>query len=192
MSSRRDPRISARRVRTDEWELVRALRLESTADPDAAIAFLESHDEVAARTDDFWQARTDVAARSETVAQFVAVDGDELVGSLSVLVRATGQTDHFGRVIDDRRADVVGVWVRPDSRGSGAVDALLAAAAEFVIGVGLRQVQLDVHRDNLRAQAAYRRAGFEPTGETLSGPIGPEIVMARDLPQRAADHSATR
>ena len=39
-----------------------------------------------------------------------------------------------------------------------------------------------MHRDNLRAQGAYRRSGFEPTGETLTGPIGPEIVMARQLP----------
>ena len=77
---------------------------------------------------------------------------------------------------------VVGVWVRPDSRGSGAVDALLAAAGVWAGGLGLRRVQLDVHRDNLRAQGAYRRAGFEPTGETFTGPIGPELVMARDLP----------
>jgi ribosomal protein S18 acetylase RimI-like enzyme len=181
MSGDRDPGISARRVRADEWQLVRSLRLESTADPDAAIAFLESHEDVAARTDDFWRARTADAARSETVAQFVAVRGDESVGSLSVIVRATGQKDHLGRYIDDRRADVVGVWVRPDSRGTGAVDALLAAAAEFVTGSGLRRMQLDVHRDNHRAQAAYGRSGFEPTGETFTGPIGPEIVMARDL-----------
>ncbi len=173
--------LAVRRVRADEWELVRDLRLRSTADPDAAIAFLESHDEVAARSDDFWRVRTEDAAHSETVAQFVAVVADESVGSLSVLVRATGQADHFGKIVDDRRASVVGVWVRPESRGSGAVDALLDAAAEWVAALGLRRVQLDVHRDNHRAQGAYRRAGFVPTGETFTGPIGPEIVMARAL-----------
>ena len=47
---------------------------------------------------------------------------------------------------------------------------------------GLDRLHLDVHRDNHRAQGAYRRAGFAPTGETLTGPIGPEIVMARPLP----------
>lgn len=174
--------VAVRRVRADEWELVRALRLAATADPDAAIAFLELHDDVAARPDEFWRDRAALAAESETVAQFVAEIGGESVGSLSVLVRATGQTDHLGRFIDDRRADVVGVWVRPDSRGIGAVDALLEAAAEWVSALGLRRVQLDVHRDNARAQGAYRRAGFAPTGETLTGPIGPEIVMERPLP----------
>lgn len=175
------PRIAIRRIRADEWEDVRALRIEATNDPDASIAFLETPETVTARSDDFWRERADIAAGSETAAQFVAVVDDEWVGSLSVIIRATGQKDHMGRYVDDRRADVVGVYVRPALRGTGAVDLLLAAAAEWVLDQGLDRVQLDVHRDNLRAQAAYRRSGFAPTGETLTGSIGPEIVMARLL-----------
>lgn len=175
------PDVFVRRVRADEWELVRALRLEATADPDASIAFLESHENVAARSAEFWQERTETAAGSDVVAQFVAIVDDGTVGSLSVLIRATGQIDHLGRIADDRRAFVVGVWVRPSHRGSGAVDRLLDAAAAWAAEQGLDRLLLDVHRDNHRAQAAYRRSGFEPTGETLTGPIGPEIVMARPL-----------
>ncbi|MET0735773.1 MAG: GNAT family N-acetyltransferase [Microbacterium sp.] len=182
MTSAGGDHVTVRRVRADEWELVRSLRRESTEDPDASIAFIETPADVAARSDEVWQERTRLAAESEGIAQFVAESAGEPVGSLSVLVRATGQTDHMGRFIDDRRADVVGVWVRAESRGAGAVDALLAVAADWVASLGLRRLQLDVHRDNLRAQGAYRRAGFAPTGETLSGPIGPEIVMARELP----------
>ncbi|WP_457098668.1 GNAT family N-acetyltransferase [Microbacterium sp. P5_E9] len=182
MTPQPDPSLSVRRVRSDEWELVRALRLEATADPDAAIAFLEDHDEVATRPESFWRERTQTAAESETVAQLVAEIEGAAVGSLSVLIRATGQKDHLGRYVDDRRGFVVGVWVRPDRRGSGAVDLLLAAAADWAAAQGLDQLHLDVHRDNLRAQGAYRRAGFLPTGETLTGPIGPEIVMSRPLP----------
>lgn len=160
---------------------MRALRLESTGDPDAAIAFLERPDDVAARPDDFWRERAHAAAESETAAQFVAVADGDWVGSLSVLIRATGQTDHLGRYVDDRRADVVGVYVNPAHRGSGAVDLLLVAAAEWAAGHGLRRLTLDVHRDNPRAQGAYRRFGFIPTGETFSSIIGPEIEMARPL-----------
>lgn len=181
MSASNPSEVSVRRIRADEWQAVRALRLEATADPDAAIAFLERHDDVAARSDGFWRERAETAAEGETVAQFVALVGDEWVGSLTVVVRATGQTDHLGRIMDDRKAFVVGVYVRPGNRGSGAVDGLLDAATEWVLAQGLRRVHLDVHRDNLRAQAAYRRSGFEPTGETITGPIGLEIVMARDL-----------
>ncbi|MDQ7877817.1 GNAT family N-acetyltransferase [Microbacterium sp. QXD-8] len=182
MTASPDPRLAVRRIRSDEWAAVRALRLESTSDPDAGIAFLETPEQVAARSDDFWRERTHTAATSETAAQFVAAVDDVWVGSLSVLIRATGQKDHTGRFVDDRRADVVGVYVNPAHRGSGAVDVLLAAAAEWAASLGLDRICLDVHRDNQRAQGAYRRAGFAPTGETFSSSIGPEIVMARPLP----------
>jgi GNAT superfamily N-acetyltransferase len=146
------------------------------------MAFLESYADTAAHTDDFWRERAQTAATSAIAAQFVAVAEQRWIGSLAVLIRATGQADHLGRFTDDRRALVVGVYVRPESRGAGVIDMLLTAAGGWADGMGLRRIELDVHRDNARAQGAYRRAGFQPTGETLSGPIGPEIVMARPLP----------
>lgn len=161
---------------------MRDLRMEALADPHAAIAFLETHAEAAGRDEGFWRDRTRNAAEGGSVAQFVAAVDGEAIGTVSVLIRATGQADHLGRIVDDRRAFVVGVWVRPAHRGAGAIDALLAAAADFTADQGLSELTLDVHRDNHRAQEAYRRAGFEPTGETLTGPIGPELVMARRLP----------
>jgi ribosomal protein S18 acetylase RimI-like enzyme len=182
MTASPDPRLTVRRVRSDEWAAVRALRLESTSDPDAGIAFLETPGQVAERPDEFWRVRTDQAATSETAAQFVAVVDAVWVGSLSVLIRATGQKDALGRYVDDRRADVVGVYVNPAHRGTGAVDALLAAAGAWAASLGLDRISLDVHRDNPRAAGAYRRAGFVPTGETYASAIGPQIVMARPLP----------
>jgi RimJ/RimL family protein N-acetyltransferase len=172
---------AVRRVRADEWPEVRALRLESTSDPDAAIAFLETPAQVAQRDEDFWRDRTVRAAESTISAQFVAEDGGAWVGSMSVLIRASGQTDHLGRFVDDRRADVVGVYVNPAYRGAGTVDALFDAAADWAASQGLTRLTLDVHADNARAQAAYRRNGFAPTGVAFTGPIGPEIEMARDL-----------
>src|SRR3954452_16381845 len=108
MSGDPPSQVVVRRVGPDEWRLVRDLRLDATADPDAAMAFLDSHAATAAHSDEFWRERTPADALSETIAQFVAeVDGDA-VGSLSVLIKATGQADHLGRVVDDRRAFVVG------------------------------------------------------------------------------------
>jgi RimJ/RimL family protein N-acetyltransferase len=176
------PALRVRRIRADEWRRVRELRLESTSDPDASMAFLETPQQVAARPEQFWRDRAQLGAGSETAAQFVAEVDDGWVGSLSVIIRATGRKDHLGRFVDDRRAAVVGVYVNPAHRGSGAVDLLLAAAAEWAAGLGLRRLSLDVHRDNHRAQGAYRRAGFVPTGETFTSVIGPELVMARPLP----------
>ena len=172
---------SVRRVRAGEWREVRALRGEAVRDPDAAIAFLESAVQVASRTDDFWRERTVRAAESEIAAQFVAVADGAWVGSMTVLIRATGQADHLGRIVDDRRADVVGVYVAPAHRGAGVVDLLFDAVAGWVGARGLRRLTLDVHADNPRAEAAYRRNGFVPTGVTFTGPIGPEKEMAREL-----------
>jgi len=178
-------RSSVRRILASEWRDVRALRIEAVADPDAGIAFLESPAQVAAHSDEFWRERTRRAAVSADSAQFVAIDGGAdapaWVGSLSVLIRKPGIIDHLGHTVRTERADIVGVYVRPSHRGDGTIDRLFAAAAAWALGEGARILSLDVHADNLRAQGAYRRAGFAPTGETFTGTIGPELVMTRPL-----------
>lgn len=171
--------VVARRVRAGEWERVRALRIAAVSDPAAAIAFLSTLDEELAHDDGFWRTRAANAAEGDEAAQFVAEIGDEWAGSATVLVRATGTTDHTGRTVYVSRADVVGVFVREGHRGGGVIDALLDAAAEWTAGLGFTRLTLDVHADNARAQAAYRRCGFVPTGVTFTGPIGPELEMVR-------------
>ncbi|HYJ49141.1 MAG TPA: GNAT family N-acetyltransferase [Microbacterium sp.] len=173
--------LAIRRIRADEWAAIRALRIESTSDPDAAIAFLERPDEVGARPDEFWIERARIAASGDSVATLVATRGDHWIGALTVIVRQHGHTDHLGRPVAERRADVVGVYVRPSERGRGVVDQLIATAAQWVAAQGLASVRLDVHRDNGRAQAAYRRVGFRPTGIVTSSAIGDEIEMELSL-----------
>jgi GNAT superfamily N-acetyltransferase len=185
-------RSSVRRILSSEWESVRTLRAEAVEDPDAPIAFLESPAQVAAHSDEFWQERTRRAAESADSAQFVAMDEDAdapaWVGSLTVLIRRPGVIDHLGHTVRTERGDVVGVFVRPSHRGDGTIDRLFAAAEAWAWASGARILSLDVHADNLRAQAAYRRAGFTPTGETFIGSIGPELVMTRALPAQHPAH----
>lgn len=171
----------ARRVREDEWARVRDLRIRAVGDPDAGIAFLSTPEQELAHDDEFWRRRTLHAAIGDEAAQFVAEADGRWVGSATVLVRAVGTVDHTGRTVYTARADVVGVYVSPEHRGAGTIDALFDAAAAWVAGLGIRRLTLDVHADNARAQAAYRRNGFVPTGETFTSTIGPEIVMARAL-----------
>jgi GNAT superfamily N-acetyltransferase len=170
-----------RRVRLHEWESVRGLRLEAVRDPDAAIAFLSTPAEELARDDAFWQERAAGGALGENSAQFIAADGRTWVGTATVLVREAASLDHLGRVVERARADVVGVYVSPAHRGTGLLARLLDAAAEWARAAGLDVLSLDVHADNARAQAAYRRAGFAPTGVTFTSVIGPELEMARPL-----------
>ena len=46
---------------------------------------------------------------------------------------------------------------------------------------GVDELSLGVHQDNGRTQAAYRRAGFVPSGVTFSSTIGLELEMVRRL-----------
>ena len=179
--------LRVRRVRADEWDRVRDLRLDAVRDPAAPIAFLHSHEEEAARPSEFWQQRTERAASGDSVAQFIAESDGEWIGTLSVLRRLAGSPDHHGRPVDSTRGDIVGVFVRPQARGQGAIEALVEAAAQWASALGDAHLTLEVHADNERAQAAYRRLGFAETGLRFTGTIGPEFEMARAL-----DGPATR
>ncbi len=173
--------VVIRRVRADEGERVRDLRLDAVRDPDASIAFLHSYETEAAHPDEFWHDRAANAAEGDGVAQFVAEADGEWVGTVTVIRWKAGDTDHHGREVSAARGDVVGVFVRPENRAGGTVDALLGAAAEWARSLGDGALALDVHVDNHRAQAAYRRAGFVETGLRFTGSIGPELEMSRAL-----------
>jgi RimJ/RimL family protein N-acetyltransferase len=163
-----------------EWAEIRQLRIAAVSDPVAPLAFLTTRDEELARDDAFWQHRAAGAALSEEAAQFIAADErDRWVGTATVLLRRAGYTDHLGRVVDAPRADVVGVWIAPPARGAGLLGRLIGAGAQWASAQGFDTLVLDVHRDNARAQAAYRKLGFAPTGTTFTSSIGPEIEMSR-------------
>lgn len=169
--------VVVRRVRTQEWREVRELRLRAVSDPDAGIAFLSTTAQELARDDTFWQERTAGAALGDTAAQFVAVHGDDWVGTATVLLREAGDRDYFDRPIAAPRADVVGVYLAPSHRGTGILDRLFDAARAWCAERGIDALTLDVHTDNARAQAAYRKAGFVATGVTYTSTAGLEIEM---------------
>lgn len=107
--------------------------------------------------------------RAERRATFLAVRNGEDVGLAGVYEFAA-------------RWCVMGMWVRPDARGTGVVDALLGACAEVVREHGGTDVSLLVMQDNPRGIRAYERNGFALTGEHELAPDGRvELVMARGL-----------
>ena len=173
--------VDIRRVRADEWREARALRLDALQDEAAGIAFLETHAEAAAAPDDFYRERTAGSAEGDDVVQYVAVDGSAWVGSITVITQRAGTLDYHGVLVEKSRATVVGVFVRVEQRGTGLIDRLLDAGAQWARDRGFDELSLGVHQDNGRAQAAYRRAGFVPSGLTFSSTIGPELEMVRRL-----------
>ncbi|MGV9791342.1 GNAT family N-acetyltransferase [Streptomyces sp. NPDC003435] len=155
-----------RSVRAEEWGDVKRLRLDALRDPVAHLAFLETYEDAAVRPDSFWQER---AAGRPGVRQFVAeAPGGEWAGSLTVLVEEAGGTDWAGNAVERQQGHVVGVFVRPEHRGNGLIQELLDAGVAWAWEQKAERVRLFVHADNPRAQGAYLRAGFKPTGLVVS------------------------
>ncbi len=173
--------FSLRRVRADEWERVRDLRLIALSDPAANLAFLGTVEEARSASDQFWRDRTTAAASSDTSAQFVAEADGEWIGTATVLVQLAGSSDEVGRLRLADRPIVVGVFVDGEARGRGAVDALLDACARWASAHGFGELFLNVHVDNDRAHAAYSRNGFTDTKLRFTSIIGEEREMVRSL-----------
>ncbi|MFJ3232160.1 GNAT family N-acetyltransferase [Streptomyces sp. NPDC086787] len=155
-----------RAIQADEWPEVKELRLRALQDAVAHLAFLETYEDAAARPDAFWQERALGGAEdAASVRQVVAVaPGGEWVGSVTVLMEEAGSTDWAGFPVERRQAHVVGVYVRPEHRGNGLLDALFAAGLAWAWERGAERARLLVHEDNGRARAAYQKVGFEPSG----------------------------
>ncbi|GAA2789607.1 GNAT family N-acetyltransferase [Streptomyces showdoensis] len=168
--------FSIRVIRADEWEPSREIRLAALQDPVASIAFLDTYEDAVQRPDSFWQERAEGASDSGGggVRQFVAETPDgRWVGTVTVLVeRPTGEV-RFGEAATVDQTHIVGVYVRPEARGAGVIDALFRAAVEWSWTLpepAIAQVRLYVHEENARAAAFYRRFGFAPTGGKVAMP----------------------
>ncbi|MFJ8254515.1 GNAT family N-acetyltransferase [Streptomyces sp. NPDC094466] len=184
-------------VRADEWPQVRQLRLDALKDPAAPVAFLESYEDAAAQPDAFWQERAAAAAAAEggggggrdRVRQFVAESPEGVwVGSVTVLVESPADDVRFGEAPAVEQAHLVGVFVRPEVRGTGVTDALFREAVVWAWSLSsprVERVRLYVHEKNPRAAAFYRRFGFVPSGQRIPAPGGRgevelEYVLGRE------------
>jgi RimJ/RimL family protein N-acetyltransferase len=149
-----------RASRPEEWRAQRALRLEALKDPASRVAFVNTYDTEAAFTDEVWQRR---GQRPSFIAEDAA---GERVANVAVLVET-------GEEFAVPQTHLVGVYVRPEFRGTGLARDLLGAAIEWSwqLPEKVGRVKLWVHEDNHRARAFYARLGFVRTGETMAFPL---------------------
>lgn len=160
-------------VSEESWTSFRDLRLEMLAD--SPKAFIETLPSARQQSETDWRRRAS-KANSDGHCGFVAVDAH---GRWIGIMRST---------VEDGRLFLLGVYVSPLWRSSGIADALLAHVEEWAKTRGHEALTLEVHEDNLRAQAFYRRQGFEPTGETVPYPLAEgelEVVMTKSLAERS-------
>ena len=156
------------RLHEDDWERMRDARLTALrSDPDAFGSSL-------AREEGFKEAHWRMRLRGSP--WFAAVDDDGgVVGIASGLAEP-------GAPPEERH--LIGMWVRPDRRGSGVATLLADAVAAWARADGATTLTLWVVEGNAAAEAAYRRAGFATTGVTMALPRDPsrtEHQWARDV-----------
>ncbi|MGF1430372.1 GNAT family N-acetyltransferase [Kitasatospora sp. LaBMicrA B282] len=161
------------RVRGEDWEQVRELRLRMIED--TPLACLETYAEAQQADEAEWRFRAERSAKPGSVQVIAATEDGLRVGTMAAY------TDDAGT------RWLVGVWVDPAHRGSraGVADLLLDAVLAWARGEGgAERLVLEVHERNERAIAFYRRRGFEPTGRTTPYPLaggGIEHEMALTL-----------
>ncbi|MFE4615683.1 GNAT family N-acetyltransferase [Streptomyces sp. NPDC056747] len=175
---------SIRTIRADEWERGREIRLAALQDAVAHLAFLDTYEAAVERPDTFWQERAEGASESGdgSVRQFVAELPDgSWAGTITLLVERPSDEVRFGDAAKVEQTHIVGVYVRPEARGTGVIDALFRAGVEWswtLVEPAVERVRLYVHEENARAAAFYRRYGFVATGESV---VVPGSETAREL-----------
>lgn len=103
---------------------------------------------------DVWRQR--LTRNDDTQHMLVALVSGELVGNLGITRLTRPRRAHVGQI---------GMAVRDDWQGKGVGTALMQAALDLADNwLGLRRLELDVHVDNERAIALYRKFGFEIEG----------------------------
>jgi GNAT superfamily N-acetyltransferase len=149
----------------DDWDEFRRMRLGSLREsPDAFRRVLGDEEEAPAEN---WRPFLERIADDANAGVFLArVDG-EAVGLSFVGYDVAAGTSSFG-----------GMWVHPESRRTGAGEALLEAGIEWGLRHGAARTRLAVAIGNGPAEQLYARAGFSATGETEPLREGTDLTIA--------------
>ena len=137
----------------EDWAVVRDVRLAALAD--APRAFESSSAQESALTERDW--RTALREGGQRLAWL----DQQPVG----LARGTRHRDEH---------HLVGMWVAPTARGSGAAGALVDAVVDWARAQGAPRLYLWVVGDNETAARLYLGRGFVPTGRVQPLPSRPE------------------
>jgi len=119
----------------------------------AALGFLDTLTDEAARQ--FWVGSLEQHAAGQR-AVLVAVDGRDLVGTVTVLLTFPANQPH--------RGEIAKLMVAPDHRGTGLGQLLLEAGEQLAWASGKTLLVLDTEAGSA-AEGFYARHGWTKTGE---------------------------
>jgi len=148
----------------------------------AADAFTSTAEERAAEPESFWVKR--IADSTGLSAAFGAFEGQELIGTVALEFAAKPKTKH--------KALVIGMYVTPAARGTGAGRALLMAAIEHAQSMeSLLLLTLTVTEGNAPAVNLYRSVGFQEYGIEPMAILTPSGFKGKVLMWLRLRHRAT-
>ena len=164
-----------RRVRADDWEALRDLRLRAL--DDAPLAFSTTVAEARLRDEAWWREAARRGAEDNDWATFVAADAESLVGMASG--HYPGEQHH---PIDDAELpSLMQMWVAPEIRRRGVGRDLVDAVDRWAAARGAPLLRLGVTQSEIGSVAFYEALGFRDTGrrDTSVPRLGPVIKMER-------------
>jgi len=165
-----------RRIRSDEWTVLRDIRLEALADTPGA--FSTTLEEAQAFPDTLWQDRASKGAVGGSQATMLAFEDDAAVGMAVGLLRP-----HISRHV----APIVSVYVSPGVRRRGVGEQLMDEVEAWAHRNGAITTSLWVAERNVTALMFYEGRGYEATTDRqeMSGThAGCEIRMVKNVPER--------
>ena len=161
---------SIRRVRADEWEALRDLRLSALAG--APNAFGTTLALARERSDAEWQEAARRGEGTDAWVTFVAEEDGALVGMAS-------------GIRENEVYELIQMWVEPRARRRSVGTALCEAVIDWARERRAPFVRLAVNPDEPGAVALYRSLGFVDTGQRepdqFEGRDGLAMVMERRL-----------
>ena len=148
----------------------------------AADAFTSTAEERAAEPEAFWVKR--IADPAGSSAAFGAFEGQDLIGTVALEFVAKPKTKH--------KALVIGMYVTPEARSTGAGRALIMAAIEHASSIkSLLLLTLTVTEGNTPAVNLYRSVGFHAYGLEPMAILTPSGFKGKVLMWLQLRHRAT-
>lgn len=160
--------ISVRRLRPDDWQVWRAVRLAALGQAPGAFGSTLAREQRFTESD--WRGRLGPGG-----VKVVATLGEsaETVGCAGGVVPAGADA-----------VLLIAMWISPGHRGRGIGDALVTEVVDWARENGWSRVVLDVADGNDAARRLFLRNGFEPTGQRAPLPSNPAVeteVLARKV-----------
>lgn len=157
-----------RETEVADWAVMRDIRL--AALQDAPDAFGSTYHQEVSFSEAQWRARIDRGG--SFLAYVPEVSASEPAGLAG------------GYPAEPDTVDLISMWVRPQARGYGAGEAMIAAVTSWARTRAAKSLHLWVTETNSPARGLYQRCGFTLSGERQPLPSNPdldEIGMTRPL-----------